>query len=59
MCKAEFEMMSIPAKKATFVDLFQEVKRIGKGAFGAAYLVKSRLKNEFFIAKKIRFKHDN
>jgi NIMA (never in mitosis gene a)-related kinase len=32
--------------------LFKEIKQIGKGAFGAAYLVMTK-ENEFLIAKKI------
>ena len=55
MCKAEFEMITSPSKKASYSDLFEEIKCIGKGSFGAAFLVRSRLKDEFLIAKKIRF----
>lgn len=58
MCKVEFEMMALPSKKAKYNELFQEIKVIGKGAFGSACLVKSRNKHEFYIAKKIKFKRD-
>ena len=37
-----------------YKDLFTELKCVGKGSFGAAYLVQSKQQSkEFFIAKKI------
>ena len=55
MCMAEFEQMSTPKQRAQYVELFKEIKCVGKGAFGAAYLVMSKQSTtkEFFIAKKI------
>ena len=47
--------MSTAKQKVSYYDTFQEIKCIGKGAFGAAYLVISKAK-EFFIAKKIIMK---
>lgn len=42
MCMAEFEQMSTPKQRAQYVELFKEIKCVGKGAFGAAYLVMSK-----------------
>ena len=38
-----------------YKDLFKEIKCIGRGTFGAAFLVLSK-QGEFFIAKKISLK---
>ena len=42
----------MPDPKQSYKSLFQEIKQVGKGAFGAVYLVITK-ENEFMIAKKI------
>jgi NIMA (never in mitosis gene a)-related kinase len=39
--------------KAPYVQEYKEMKCIGKGNFGTAYLVQSVSTNKFYIAKKI------
>jgi hypothetical protein len=52
LCFKEFNEMHNPHKMLKYRDLFSEIKCIGRGSFGSAYLVTSK-QNEFFIAKKI------
>lgn len=41
------------SKQASFKDLYEEIKIIGKGNFGACSLVKDKTTGEQFISKKI------
>ena len=45
--------MKEQSPKSTYAQEYTDLKCIGKGNFGTAYLVKSNSTNEHYIAKKI------